>query len=172
VTRPKSRTGRTPRQPKNVRLLLVTGIPATGKTTVATELQKTHGFKHLDFESVTLWACMRNGVDLDLSAVNRLKREGRNVIISWGFVPDTQLQAILALRALGFRWTWFDGDCDAALSHYLALGRSRSDWDRQLAKIQSHIDPRLMELGATTITTFTESGERRPLDEVVADVLR
>jgi hypothetical protein len=57
------------------------------------------------------------------------------VVVSWGFIPDSQLEAVLALRTLGFRWIWLDGDRELALREYLALGRLRYSCDRHIREI-------------------------------------
>ncbi len=167
----KKRAGRTLRHPTSLRLVLITGIPATGKTTVGDYLRDEHGFKHLDFESGRLWDYLSNGVMLDEHQIKKLKTQGRDVVITWGFVPDTQLAAVRALRDLGFRWIWFDGDREVALREYLKHGRSRSDWDRQLVKIAAHIDPVMESLAPIVVNTFDAEAQRRPLDEVARDVL-
>lgn len=166
----KKRGGRTLKRPTSLRLVLVTGIPATGKTTVGEHLRDQHGFKHLDFEGAHLWDYLPNGVTLDEGRIKQLKTQGRDVVITWGFVPDTQLAAVCALRDLGFRWIWFDTDREIALREYLARGRSRSDWDRQLAKIAAHIDPNMDSLAPIVVDTFAVGGQRRPLEEVTRDV--
>jgi hypothetical protein len=71
---------------------------------------------------------------VDRQRVRQLLDERRDVVITWGFVPDSQLRAVLELRGLGFEWLWFDGDRELALKNYLSLRRTRSDWDRQLGK--------------------------------------
>jgi len=93
------------------------------------------------------------------------------VVVSWGFIPDSQLEAVLALRTLGFRWIWLDGDRELALREYLALGRLKSAWNRQLTKIANHIDPAIDELSPLVIDTFDAHQERRPLEEIVREVL-
>ena len=134
-------------------------------------LRKRHGFRHFDFEGRRLIEYLPDGVTPDEEAFGQLKREGRDVVITWGFVPDTQLSAVRALNGFGFRWIWFDGDRAVALREYLSLGRLRSDWDRQLAKIQTHIDPIIASLAPVVVNTFDVSGQRRPLEHVARDVL-
>jgi hypothetical protein len=126
----KKRGGRTLKRPTSLRLILITGIPAMAKTTVGDQLRDRHGFKHLNFEGAPLWHYLPNGVTLDERRIKQIKTQGRDVVITWGFVPDTQLAAMCALRDLGFCWIWFDGDREIALREYLALGRTKSDWDR------------------------------------------
>jgi adenylate kinase family enzyme len=144
----KKRRGRTPKHAGSLGLALLTGIPATGKTTVGDYLRDHCGFKHINFEGAQLWHYVPSQVTVDASRIKELMMDGRDVVISWGFVRDTQLGAVCKLRELGFRWVWFEGDRQSALRRYLALGRSRSDWDRKLEKIGAHIDPILERLSA------------------------
>jgi hypothetical protein len=68
------------------RLLLITGIPAKGKTCVGDDLRERHGFKHLDFETARLLDYLPDGATLDVSRIGQLKQQGRDVVITWGSV--------------------------------------------------------------------------------------
>jgi hypothetical protein len=171
VAHRKSRGGRTLKHPTSLRLLLITGIPATGKTCMGEHLRELHGFKHADFEGPQLGHYLPDGITLDRARIEQLKQQGRDAVITWGFVPDTQLAAVLVFRDLGFRWVWFDGDRESALREYLALGRLKSDWDRQLGKISAYIDPWMDSLAPVIVNTFDADGQRRALCEVARDVL-
>jgi hypothetical protein len=164
------REGRTPKKASLLRFVLLTGIPGTGKTTLGNYLRDERGFEHLDFETEQLRRYLPNGVDLDTSQVAQLKREGRDVVISWGFSPHKQVAAVVALRDLGFRWIWFDGDRVAARRAFLNRGNKREErLDRQLARIEAHID--LAALAPIEIDPFDGAGEFRPLETLAADVL-
>lgn len=165
------RRGRTRKHPTSVRKVLVTGIPATGKTTLGDYLRDQHGFRHLNFETADLLRFLPDGFTLDRGRLREAEREGRNIVITWGFVPDTQFEAVLKIRGMGFRWVWFDGDRETALSKYLLHGRPREAWELQLAKIRSVIDPQLAKLAPMLLDPFTTSGEYRAIEEVANEVI-
>ena len=166
----RGKRGPTRKQPKNVRHLLLTGIPATGKTCIGKYLHDTRRFKHVDFETHALFGYMPDGFNIDRRRMREVAQERRDFIITWGFLPDTQLRAVLELRELAFEWIWFDGDRTLALTKYLGLGRSRPHWDRQLDKIEQYIDPRIHELAPRIVDPF-DAGDYRPLEELAAEIV-
>jgi hypothetical protein len=170
--RGRARKGRTRKHPSSVRLLLLSGIPATGKTEAGVKLHEHHGFRHLDFEDVeTLRRFLGDGEAGLRRAIDDLKKDGRDVVITWGFVPDVQLEVVKLLRTLGFMWVWFDGDRPSARKEYLRLGRPVEAWDVQLAKIATRIDPFLDELEPVVVNTFDQEGKYRPREEILAQLL-
>jgi hypothetical protein len=104
--------------------------------------------------------------------VSSLQAKGRDVVISWGFVPDGQLRVVLLLRALGFIWVWFDGDRESAHRAFAARGDvSEEDWQRQLAKIAAFIDPQLSALSPVIINPFNNEGRFRAREDVATELL-
>lgn len=152
--------------------LLITGIPGTGKTTAGDYLAERHGFQHLDFEDMeTLHPFMQFGERGFRKQLAALKQTKRDTVVTWGFVPDAQLGAVLLMRSLGFEWIWLDGDHDAARRVFLERGTvPEAALDVQMAKIARHID--LDKLRPRIVNPFDENGNFRPIDAVVASVLR
>jgi hypothetical protein len=142
-----------------------------GKTAVGCYLAEHHGFKHLDFETDVRMSFLSGDSSIIRRRVAVLQQQGRDVVISWGFVPDVQLDYVLLLRDAGFRWIWFDGDRERAHREYLSLGRAEADWARQLRKIEASIDPVLDTLAPQVVDTFSGSG-RRDYAEIAAELLR
>jgi len=143
-----------------------------GKTDMGVYLADHLGFKHLDFENpAVLTDYLGDGKSEFLRQVEDLKHGGRDVVISWGFVPDVQLEFVLLLPDLDFRWVWFDGNRDLALAEYLGEGRPRAAWDVQLAKIERYVDPLLNSLVPQRVDTFNRAGERRDRSEIAAELL-
>jgi hypothetical protein len=168
----KRRSGRTLKKPGSLRLLLITGIPATGKSEVGKYLNEGQGFKHLDFEHPpTLQRYLGHGMATFKSRIEEIRYGGRDTVVTWGFVADVQLLAVLQLRAGGFRWVWFDGDREVALRQYLALGRPRPLCDKQLALIERHLDPIMESLAPEVVAPFDAEGRYRPLADVARDAL-
>jgi len=157
---------------KSMRRLIITGIPATRKTTVGNYLEAEHGFRHLDFEDMpTLKHYLEAGpVGLE-RRIAELPQEGQDVVITWGFVPDVQLDVVIFLRSLGFEWVWFDGNRPAARALYLQAGRPEHLLDRQMDLIEKHIDPRLDALAPWIVDTFDASGGLRPTEEIATELV-
>ena len=102
-------------------LFLITGIPGTGKTTLADTLAKDLGFVHHDLEEQN--TLNRLFADPTQFIGNALKTVG-GVVATWGLVPDHQgsVSTVLQFRAAGFKLIWFDGNRPAALREFIKRG--------------------------------------------------
>jgi hypothetical protein len=160
---------RTTKHPSSLRFLLLTGVPGTGKTTLGNYLRESQRFRHLDFEDMqTLGRYLGDGLDGLSRRVEKLRQGRRDVVITWGFLPDPQLPYVLELRRLGFDWVWLDGDRDAARRVFLERGTvSEELLDAQLTRI-STLD--FDALAPTTVNPFDDTGNFRPLEEIAADL--
>jgi hypothetical protein len=175
----RQRSGRARRQrsggrapASSARLLLLTGIPHTGKTTIGNHLGERYGFTHLDFDDpTTLDTYLSQGEGDFRRAVKELKKAGGDVVISWGFLPDVHLVFVRALKSLGFTWVWFDGNRAAARREYLWIGRVEAAFDRQMERIQANVDPRMTQLAPAVVNTFDDSSHFREPDEIVTELL-
>src|SRR5215471_15479739 len=99
-------------------LLLITGIPGTGKTTYGNEFARELGFLHYDLEEEqTLNHFLADPVEF----IRKASTGNKNVVVTWGFVPDDERSVSLAqqFRIAGFDWIWFDGNRPAALREFL-----------------------------------------------------
>jgi hypothetical protein len=123
------------------RLLLLSGIPGTGKTEAGESLARLHGFAHLDAErhaargvsSIEEWVALWEAF---LRQARDLIQQGKDVVISWGFIPGVDNITVRALQGMGFRMMWFDGNRAAALRAFLARGTvARAAFDVQMAKL-------------------------------------
>ncbi len=155
-----------------MRLILLTGIPATGKTSVGEHLAAEHGFRHLDFEDtrtrMVFWQFGACGFRKQLGA---LRQRRWDTVATWRPVPDLQLDALRLMRSHGFECVWFDGNRDAAHRVFMHRGSvSEQDWANQMQRIDAYID--LKTLRPRIVNPFDETGCFRPLSEVAADVGR
>jgi hypothetical protein len=102
-------------------LLLITGIPGTGKTWYGDIFAENFGFVHYDLEDQqTLNRFAANPAQFIADALG----QDRSVVVTWGFVPDNQpsVGAILQLRDSGFKLIWMDGNRPAALREFRKRG--------------------------------------------------
>lgn len=151
---------------ENRKLILITGIPATGKTTVGNLLRDKYGYKHIDFED---GISLRRFVTEQEQFVNTELSLG-NIVITWGFVPDEgQIGLVKYLENYGFRLIWFDGNRLAAFREYLKAGRPESPFYLQMFRIE---DSKVIErLNPLIINTFDGNGEFLDLELLIQSVL-
>src|SRR5579864_4379767 len=98
-------------------LLLITGIPGTGKTTYGDKFAKEFGFVHRDLEDEQT---MNRFNAYPAQFIGELLNEKKSVVVTWGFGPDCERSVFLVqqLRDAGFKWIWFDGNRPAALREF------------------------------------------------------
>ena|SRR5437879_10396803 len=149
------------------RLLLITGIPGTGKTTIGDHLRDAHGFKHFDIEYyLTNQMAERLCRELDAAL-----RSGSDIVVTWGFLPVHDVPNIESLRAAGFRLIWFDGNRAAALREFNRRGTVKEEmYHLQIRNIEEAgvVD----KLKPALINPFDEEGEFKSKPEIAAEVLR
>lgn len=139
------------------KLLLITGIPGTGKTDIGNYLQKNHSFKHLEIENIL--ATNRFGPDW-FGKVEQIISESRsknqNLVITWGFLPAQDHQKVMYLRKLGMVLIWFDGDKQAARRNFSRLGTEpEAEFEKALGRISSF-----------GVTSFLRPIEYNPFDQL------
>lgn len=114
-------------------LLLICGLPATGKTTFGEWLHNTHGFLHLDLEMrdcltrnylprfwlERIWNLDKAGL---AQFVTYLKVRDQSTVLTWAFHTDL-IPFVAQLKDHGFVLWWFEGDRLAIRDSYLARGR-------------------------------------------------
>lgn len=106
-------------------LVLISGIPGTGKSSFARWLQDEHGFFHYDVDTVRT-----------LPTLAWILQQDR-LVVDWGFPPnDHCFEVIESWATHGVSQWWFDGDRDAALQSFMLRGTvSKKAWDIQLTGI-------------------------------------
>ncbi len=149
-------------------LLLITGIPGTGKTTYGDKFAEEFGFLHRDLEDAqTLNHFFRNPSQF----IDELLNEERNVVITWGFGPDHEpsVSRVLQLRSAGFKWIWFDGNRPAALREFQKRATvPELDLYVQMYRIEKS---RIVEqLRPIIISSFDDLGQFKPTKELLAEI--
>lgn len=122
-------------------VVLIAGIPASGKTTFGDYLRDAKHFLHVDLEAPdaffisVLDESVRVGrleVFLDV-----LKQNATRVVLTWGFHPG-DFAIIQALKSAEAELWWFDADEEAARERFLARGTgAAASFDAQLSRINA-----------------------------------
>jgi hypothetical protein len=137
-------------------VILIAGIPASGKTSFGDYLRDAKRFLHVDLEAPdgffisVLDESVRVGrleVFLDV-----LKQNATQVVLTWGFHPG-DFNIIEALKSAEVELWWFDADEEAARERFLARGTgTAATFDAQLSRIHAVRDqidacfaPRIIE---------------------------
>jgi hypothetical protein len=108
--------------------MLISGVPAAGKTYFAAWLERTQGYIHFDYEKEipqltreTFWpswvGCLSTGDAKPF--VQALRVLGSPVVWNWGFPPEV-IDVVQRLKAEGFEIWWFDADHAAARKSFIA----------------------------------------------------
>jgi len=127
----------------NQSTLLLSGIPATGKSAFAKHLVGKWDFVHYDLESYPdgwpqsgreeeyrLWGTDRRVF------VSSITQKYDRIVLDWGF-PVPYLGWIQELQAAGVKLVWFDGDTHRARENFIRRGKGNvHDFDRQVEQIQ------------------------------------
>src|SRR3954468_583583 len=94
---------------------LISGIPASGKSTFCRWLEEKKGFLHLDVEKpgglerygmATAWATLFDARASATPFIEALEKFHRPVVIDWGFPPE-HLPAVKKLFDGGVMLWWF-----------------------------------------------------------------
>src|SRR5260221_11381175 len=109
-----------------MRILLLTGIPGTGKTTIGDYLRDNHDFVHFDMEKPSSWpqefqkygSVTNHDPSLSEEFVIAAKQLGKDIIFSWGFVPITADPILGNFIKHGAVMFWFDGDRPTAKKYW------------------------------------------------------
>lgn len=116
-------------------IILITGIPGTGKTEIGNYLQKKCGFVHIDMEVIlhlpNCWQYVEDNI-------TEAKKSDKDLVITWGFMPGVDDKRVLQLKRMGARLIWFDGNRRAARKAFLKRATvSESLLDKQMRRIET-----------------------------------
>jgi adenylate kinase family enzyme len=142
-----------------MRLLLLTGIPGTGKTTMGCYLKDRYGFMHWDFEHSSNWPSQVKSAQLRSpdDFVRSLRAFGDLHTITWGFMPVVSDPYIHRLKQLGAEMIWFDGNRKAAREAFNRRGTVPENLlDLQLERINQ--DDIITKFNPRIVDTFDRNG--------------
>jgi hypothetical protein len=159
--------------PKQV-VILLSGIPATRKSTFARYLACKHGFAHYDLEChphgwphpelKTTW-------DRDRPAfVAQLRRLHDRIALDWGFLVSAR-PWVKELQDCGVQLIWFDGDVACARREFEKRGDCKGSVEtfcNQVAAIQSAGYP--ASLNCVVVPALSDSGiflDQREIENII-----
>jgi hypothetical protein len=147
------------------RLLLITGIPGTGKTTIGKYLEAHHGFMHVNRE-------VHQPPAFSADPKGFVAAARQDVVATWGFRPKApdDLAGVEELRQLGFVGVWLDGYRPWALRQILAA-RPEKEWEFYLQMFNVTTSGIVDALGFPTVNPFTPEGEFRSKPDIARELL-
>ncbi len=151
--------------------ILLSGLPAGGKTRLGDTLAADHGFSHTDMEA-NHWALAE--AHKDPEAFLRAFPDDRDVVLTWGFHPLKSLQVVQVLVRGGFTPVWLDGN----RAHFFASFMHREDGNPIMAAFYHQQLERIAQAGVLEaidwriVDPFRPDGSFRPLDEVAAEIIK
>jgi hypothetical protein len=160
--------------PLNRRIVLLTGIPASGKSTYGRWLESTKGFLYVDIENGGLepaglsshWKAMFGPNGSTSSFVAALNQMGRPIILDWGFPPHC-LPIVESLKYAGVEVWWFDGERNAARNSFVQRGTvSVQCLDVQMGGIERDWSAIMRVVGDRVIDTV-KSGPQYQNPEII-----
>ena len=98
-------------------LILLTGLPATGKSTYCKHLHDGFGFHAINTDERP--EVIAEAMNFSAGFVERYCQEHDRVVIEWGFALHL-LQFVLELRSQGAKLVWFEGDATLCRQRYLS----------------------------------------------------
>jgi hypothetical protein len=149
--------------------LLVSGLPATGKSAFCEHLSAEHGYSHYDLEHFpegwpcsdewfpTLWQVSRH------EFTTQLFRRHNQVVLDWGF-PPYLVSWVREFQREGARLIWFDGEIATARRLYQERGGGTvDDFDLQLNRIDGMGLPGIIR--PKVVGAYTPAGHCRAVDD-------
>ena len=145
------------------KLLLLTGIPGTGKTTMGNHFHDKYGFVHINME-------VPQGLNLFPDASGFLQKNPGDIVLSWGFHPAGTDQITAFRDRFGFRHVWLDGPRNAALRAFIERGTVEEKYFHiQMENIgNSNLVARMSPV---IINPFDNEGRFRNKDDIAKEIL-
>ncbi|MBL9142868.1 MAG: hypothetical protein JNM99_04220 [Verrucomicrobiaceae bacterium] len=162
--------------------IVISGVPACGKTSFGDWLRDNRSFKHLDMEATAqhdqtrqLWTYFASGQRAKVEeALQKLRAGFERLVVTWGFVPnETGLGILSTFRDQGYELWWFTGPIDKAREEWVRRD-NRPDsqlFDGQMANIGRAKHALNSLYAETTIQTLEADGSRMPSEAIEARII-
>jgi hypothetical protein len=155
---------------------LISGIPASGKTTFCKWLEEKKGFLHLDVEKpgvldryglVATWNTLFGVGASATPFIEALDKFKRPVAIDWGFPPEC-LHTVRKLFEAGVMLWWFAADWAVARRKFIVRGGKGpvAVFDNQLRKIEAALSEINALFGSHKEYTLPSTGIYPPPEKI------
>jgi len=149
------------------KLILIAGIPGTGKTTTGNFLAEKYGYIHIDMEEDYRTSKILENPEI---FINKLFSGNSNIVVTWGFSPDQEtIDVVNKLMEYGFGIFWFTGD------RQIARGQTvkRGDYDEkvlqtQMVALNEWNVPK--KINARIINVFNEQGNFKNKTDIAKEI--
>jgi hypothetical protein len=157
------------------RLVLLAGIPASGKSQFGRWVEERHGILHLDVEkdgrlaAIGLEGSWNRCFRLrDVTAfASQLRSLNRDVIVNWGF-PVAWLDVVRQFKSEGFVLWWFGADHGRARQAFAERGDvPLAAFERQVAAISTNWSAIETVFRPNIVTTLDGQGNRSTPEDLL-----
>ena len=160
--------------------LLISGIPASGKSTFCRWLEEKKGFLHLDVEKpgvldryglATAWDTLFDAGATPAPFIEALEKFKRPVVIDWGFPPEC-LHTVRKLFDSGVMLWWFAADWAVARRKFeLRRYPHVQAFDIQIRKIKDALPEINALFGSHKEYTLASTGIYTPPETIWKSIL-
>ena len=159
--------------------LLISGIPASGKSTFCRWLEEKKGFLHLNVEEDGIldqhglaaeWLALF-GASARAAPFIEADRFNRSVVIDWGFPPE-RLNTVRKLSEGGVMLWWFAADWAVARRKFAERGYPFvQDFDVQIRKIEAALPDINVLFGSHVVYALPSTGIYTPPETIWKSML-
>lgn len=154
-------------------ILFISGIPATGKTTLGNYLQENFNFTHLDLTDLEKSLIEPDEIRELQNKLDTYQEGEKNVVITWGFGPQIQSHKEIVKLILdrGAKMIWLDGNHAAARDSFLKRGGMPEDsFNQQMDQVNN--TGILKEYNPIIINVFDSNEKFKGLKKISEEILQ
>ncbi|HUC87560.1 MAG TPA: hypothetical protein VMR95_00220 [Candidatus Binatia bacterium] len=151
--------------------ILLSGVPGTGKSAIAKHIESNYDYFHVDMEQENYEPIYQ--LEKDQKGFLGKLAVHDNVLISWGFRPFIDTEAVNYMREQGYSVIWLDGNRIASFREFMK--REGNDpimeakyYDQMRMVVVTGI---VESLHPRIVNPFTDAGEFRPMDDIAKEII-